>query len=347
MSSSLRLLVLTLNLLNTDVGLSASRLMQLVPGYETADAESGERKFERDIATLRQTGMDVQLVAGNPPRYRIARRSPASVQLEEREFGLLARAANSWAGSPQDAAVGAQAGVIVNKLRAASKGVFEGTPGPEIALEGGAYTPLLHTAIARSQPVVFDYRSRRGRETREVAPWKLIARGKALYLWGFDLNRWDARLFRLSRFRSAPELIAEEEATLPTGALRPRDLEPEAFLVTPTLAVKPGGAPLVRLMCAGALGDGLGEPLATDLAGDRSCTRAVGGPRHDEPSPFPNAPGLPGTWDFLHGDTRDFAVWEAAVLREADEVIVLEPTGLRTVILDHLRRAAAWKDSDG
>lgn len=337
MSSSLRLLVLTLNLLNTDVGLSASRLMQLVPGYETADAESGERKFERDLATLRQTGMDVQLVAGNPPRYRIARRSPASVQLEEREFGLLARAARSWAGSPQDAAVAAQAGVIVNKLRAASKGVFESPPEPEIVLEGGAYTPLLHTAIARSQPVVFDYRSRHGHETREVAPWKLIARGKALYLWGFDLNRWDARLFRLSRFRSRPELIAEEEATLPTGALHPRDLEPGSFLVTPTLAVKPGGAPLVRLMCVGAMG----------LTGDHTDGQATGSDRQGEPSSRASTAYSPKTWDLLRGDTRDFAVWEAAVLREADEVIVLEPAGLRALVLDRLRRAAAWKEGHG
>ncbi|MFZ1381984.1 MAG: WYL domain-containing protein, partial [Scrofimicrobium sp.] len=244
-TTSLRLLILTLNLLNTDLGLTASALVERVPGYESPEPDSAMRKFERDLATLRETGLDVETLQHcSPPRYRIPRsRYQVGDLLSDGEFQLLSRAASSWT----DVAA-TQGGVVANKLRAVSS--LDSTPtapSTNLSLEGGAYTPALHAAILHSQPVSFYYQSRTGLEEREVAPWNLIARGNALYLWGFDLNRWDARLFRLSRFRSVPVLIAEKEATVPTGVLTPREFDYNSFLIEPLLAVRRDSAPLVRM----------------------------------------------------------------------------------------------------
>lgn len=315
-NTSLRLLILTLNLLNTDVGLSAVRLIQRIPGYETSDADSAIRKFERDLATLRETGLHVEtLLQYQPPRYRIPRmRYESEIELTDGEFQLLSRAASSWT----DVAA-TQGGVVVNKLRAVSPSESVAmAPSAKLSLEGGAYTPTLHSAILRSQPVSFQYQSRNGLEEREVAPWNLVARGKALYLWGFDLNRWDARLFRLSRFRSVPVLIAEKEATTPTGVLTPREFNYDAFLVEPILAVREGAAPLVRMKSS---------PIETT-----------------------SSTGLPTGWQKLKGNRDDVSSWESTILREADSVVVLEPKFLRNSLQQNLQAAAAWplgEEQDG
>lgn len=308
-TTSLRLLILTLNLLNTDLGLTAGSLVKRVPGYETADPDSTMRKFERDLATLRETGLDVQTLSQHtPPRYRIPRSAyQVGDLLTDGEFQLLSRAAASWT----DVAA-TQGGVVTNKLRAvSSRGHGPTAPSATLPLEGGAYTPTLHAAILNSQPVSFRYQSRTGLEEREVAPWNLIARGNALYLWGFDLNRWDARLFRLSRFRSAPVLIGEREATVPTGALAPREFDYDSFLVEPLLAVRKGGAPLVRL---------------------RACVLDSS----DEWT-------LPEGWECMRGTRDDVSVWELAIMREADSVVLLEPEFLRESLLTNLETAAEWK----
>lgn len=307
-STSLRLLILTLNLLNTDIGLSTRKLMAIVPGYEGVDPDSDARKFERDLATLRETGLDVQTLPTLPPRYRIPRSHyRGDVELTTEEFDLLSRAAESWT----DVAA-TQGGVVVNKLRAVSSSNPHQSPHKtSIPLEGGAYTPVLHGAILRSQPVSFDYQSRSGLERREVAPWNLIARGKAVYLWGFDLNRWDARLFRLSRFRSIPEVIGEEQSTTPTGALAAREFDDHTFLISPLLAVKSDAAPLVR--------------LRTKSSSDRRWN-------------------LPDEWDLLQGLQDDISAWESAIAREADAVVVLEPEYLKRSMLENLRLAAAWSE---
>ena len=65
----------------------------------------------------------------------------------------------------------------------------------------------------------FDYRSESGSFERSVEPWKLIIKGRALYLWGRDLDREDERVFRLSRFRSEVEFLGEahDAEAMPEG----------------------------------------------------------------------------------------------------------------------------------
>ncbi len=306
-----RILILTLNLLNTRTGLSAKRLLELVPGYDTAQQASAERKLECDLATLRKTGLNVKTLPTFPPRYLIDTKDAGGPPLlTSEEFRLLRRGSEAWTGLART-----QAGVVLNKLRAVTDGPTNALPArTALPLEGGAYTAVLHEAITDARPISFDYESKNGLENREVAPWNLVARGSALYLWGFDLNRWAPRLFRLSRFRSDPEMIAPSQATLPIGALAPREFDHDSFLVAPLLAVRVGGAPLVR---------------------------AKSGPAAAQNTELPQG------WEVLQGTQGDVGAWEASLLREATDVVVLKPDFLAQTVMEALEAAAGFGGSDG
>ena len=322
----LRTLTLTLNLLNTRIGLTAQELLEVVPGYLSSeggdslanvDRDSAMRKLERDIAALRTTGLDVVVERNwtdpaDKPRYRIQsdERDQAQTRFTPAELSVLVKALGAWSG--EDAT---QTQVILNKLLGKSDaGAAAGKPTTLLGLEGAQYVTLLDRARGDEQPVAFDYQSRAGRSRREVAPWSLVVRGQALYLWGFDLNKWEPRLFRLSRFRSEPELIAEPGAVASVGTLKDADLD--HLSVAPRLAVARGGAPLTRLRCL-------------------------------EPDVEAPADLVPVSWDVLQGRTDDVATWEATVLREADQVVILEPRWLADSVYQRLRLAARWGDHSG
>ncbi len=294
---------MTLNLLNSQAGLPASRLLELVPGYQSGKSESALRKLERDLVTLRSVGMDVETIPDTPPRYRIRAGQQQTPDLSSEELALLSRAAKAWGGV--DAA---SIDVMLNKLRGVAQPSAELGSGPLVELEGGGLAPSLHRAIESATPISFRYVSKKGQEAREVAPWELIARGGALYLWGFDLNRWDARLFRLSRFRSDPEPIGEAGSAESAGPLSKRPFDPTSFLVSPLLAVRPDAAPLTRL---------------------RSSTT------DQEPQEG---------WEIRQGDTDDTAAWESTILREASDVVVLEPQFLQRNLMERLKTAASWSE---
>lgn len=336
-NSSLRTLILTLNLLNTDLGLTAEQLLERVPGYLPADRDSAMRKLERDISSLRSTGLNVEvdqefLAREERPRYKIPRRQSdsATVRLSKEEFAVLTKATNAWEDSTSSRAL-----VILNKLRGKSDLPPEpSATATHLGLDGGPYLPILHQAIANQQPVSFDYQSRSGKEVREVAPWNMVARGKALYLWGFDLNRWAPRLFRLSRFRSHPKLIAEPGAVVPAGVLANEKFSEQSFVVAPVLAVKVGGAPLVRLRC---------EDRSEHQ--DQDQDQAENGVSSDI-GPDAEGKDVPDGWEVLRGVEDDVAAWEAAIMREADQVVVLEPRALSTSIYSRLTVAADWGSGD-
>ncbi len=312
--SSLRVLILTLNLLNSRAGLTFAELLDVVPGYVPVDSDTARRKLERDIELLRQAGLDVQTTEEKQPRYRIATRSIPEIELTSEEFALLSRGADTWTES---AAV--QASVILNKLRAHGDGATLPSSETRLGLDGARYMAPLHTAIRREQPVTFKYQSRTDLMDREVAPWNLVARGRALYLWGFDLDRWAPRMYRLSRFRSIPQLIAEPGSVTPVGPLAMKQFPASDFVVAPLLCIAIDGAPLVRLRCIATTENERGDPeqqMATKTA--------------------------PAGWEMLRGVEDDAAVWEAAVLRESDEVVVLEPAWLSDLVRRRLEAAAKW-----
>lgn len=310
--TSLRVLILTLNLVNTEIGSSKHTLRAVVPGYSSSEV-AFERMFERDLVTLRETGLVVDVLGdGQEPRYRINGSSfPApDVSFSGVQTELLVQAACAW-----DHLGAVDFSRLLSKLNAyTDEDVAAETSSLTYGLEGSEYLPQVLQAIEKRQPVQFSYASRRGEEERDVAPWSLLVRGKAVYLWGFDLNRWAPRLYRLSRVRSPLVPIGEADAyEIPDDP--GQDIHIEVFLIRPLLWIRQGAGELLRLRCE--------PPLAAA----------------DYPEGLEERSG----WDLCRGREDDQAVWERMVYDECVNVVPHEPRGLRERIHRQLQVAAMWE----
>ncbi len=304
----LRILNLALNLLNTRQGLTRTDLMRLVAGYSAADEASAQRAFERDIEHLRRAGLVVEVRDRfhSEATYRVSASSfPSQASfLSEREVALLLRAVDSWDGSGPVVA-------LRNKLRGYTSGAVEIAAHPtRFVLESADGLDIVQAAIAQRRPISFDYVSKSGSSQRTVAPWQIIARGRALYLWGFDLDAWEPRLFRFSRLRSAPELAGEAGVVDPEGPLEPVPFDPSTFLIEPELLVREGEAPI---------------------------TRAHSTPEPDDTQKYQDSP-----WQRRLGALDDAGIWEERALLEADSVRVLSPDWLMRSIDNQLETARDW-----
>ncbi|WP_350257352.1 WYL domain-containing protein [Scrofimicrobium sp. R131] len=306
--TSLRILVLALNLINTRSGRTRDELQSLVQGYEALSDDTFQRTFERDIAALREAGFQV-LVSSNPARYLVERKllAPSSVELTSAEVDLLLQAAAAWESlSP------AELSRLSLKLAGLTNSQVPGQPTIFHRLEGVEHLPQILEAIGQRQPIRFRYSSRRGVADRDVAPLGLMVRGPAVYLWGHDLNREGERYFRLSRIDGKIELVGEPNFyELPAEG--PRDFAGDNFRIRPELWIRQGASPLVRLRC---------ESVADS----------------DE-----SRPG----WDRCRGRAADWESWERLIVSHCEDVVVEEPTQLAESIYRKLQAAAGegapWK----
>lgn len=307
-NASLRTLILMLNLVNARFGLTQAKLLEIVPGYPR-DPVNGQRMFERDVEGLREAGFTVEVLKGAPPRYRIARNSftDASLNFTDEQVSLVLKGAAAWAkqsGTPTHS--------IANKVRGyANLPIETREPNTSYNLETGVDLQTLLTAIEDDQPIRFDYASRKAVQTREVAPLSLVARRQVLYLWGFDLNRWDERLFRLSRFRSKVQPVAEGGAVVASEHL-PDSFDESRFLIQPVLAVNKQKAP-ETWFASFPISEEEAESLAT---------------------------ALPRDFELRRGRRDDIAFWETLVLREATGAVPLAPRHLVAMTRQMLDRAA-------
>ena len=307
-----------LNLANTRVGLTQSRLLDIVPGY-VGNPGAVTRTFERDIEGLREAGFTIEVIDDDPPRYRIDRASfsSADLHLTNEQVDLIIKGAAAW-----EEESGAFVHSIINKVAGyADLPVGKWTPQASYNLEAGTNLQSLLTAINDDQPIEFDYASRKAVETREVAPLRLIARRQALYLWGLDLNRWAERLFRLTRFRSDVRPLGPPGSVL-AGEHLSGDFDEDRFLVEPLLAINEGQA-------AGAWA--ASEPLPSEHLTSLPIT----------------AQDLPAGFELRLGRRDDIAFWEAQVLREARGVFPLAPDHLVTGTRSLLQTAARWGENVG
>jgi proteasome accessory factor B len=196
-----RLLNLVICLLATRRYLSAEQIRRTVAGYEDLGDEAFKRKFERDKEDLRDLGIPLQTGSDSSfedePGYRIPRDdySLPPVSFEPAELAALGVAARTW----QHASLGGAASGALLKLRAAGGDVDETVPvaiETRVATSEPAFEPLrIHAADRR--PVAFDYRE--AGATRHVEPWGLVSWHGRWYLAGQDVDKGDARVFRVSR----------------------------------------------------------------------------------------------------------------------------------------------------
>lgn len=264
-SATERVLDLLIALVNTRTRMSKEQIRTSVAGYH-GDTAAFERTFERDKDLLRSMG--IPLVVDRSPvhedefGYRIdldAYRVPTESFTPE-ELGVLALASSLY----QDTAWRSSAHRGVTKVRGLGPVADEAAPPLRLTLRApGTEFDVLGEAIERRSRVRFDYEpltSTRG--PREVEPWRLVARSRNWYLLGRDVSRGAPRSFRLSRIRSAIELISEPDAfeapsreDLDT-ALAGSAAEPVTVLVS----LAPGKATLLRTR-----GTAVGEQDGRDL----------------------------------------------------------------------------------
>lgn len=308
----LRVLNLALALLNSRSGRTRAELTAAVNGYGHAKADTARRSFERDLEHLRRVGLIVEVSdRSGAATYRVSASSlgPAQSFLTAREVELLLRGAESWS---QPAAAAA---TLRNKLLGHVDRPLQVRPNAtRHRLQDAENLETIGLAIQEHSVLTFDYLSRSRRRIRTVAPWRVVVHRRFLYLWGFDLDEDEPRLFRLSRFMSPPkrvdrDLIAEEG---PHWTERP--LEKTQFAVAPRLRVRRGTSEETTR-----------HSHALDLS--------------EEPED--------AEWVTRQGEEDDVSVWEQRVMREADGVIVLQPRWLAELVQASLEAAAKWGSGVG
>ncbi|GAA1901373.1 helix-turn-helix transcriptional regulator [Lapillicoccus jejuensis] len=278
-----RLLNLVIALLSTRRPLTKSQIRSAVPQYrQTASVESFDRMFERDKDELRDLGIPLQTqvvdaVFEDETGYRIDRREYAlpEISLEPDEFAALSLAARAW----QRASLAGPAAEALRKLR--SSGVeLDDTSlvgiEPVVRTTEEAFEPLRRAVVAR-RAVTFGYRKPGGESTRRhLQPWGLAQWHGRWYVTGFDLDRDDARVFRLGRIDSP--VVAEGRPGAydvpaghdPSSMVATSQVEPPPT-TSATVRVRSGAGHTLRRRASASEeldGDAAGWSLLTVPAGD-------------------------------------------------------------------------------
>jgi proteasome accessory factor B len=313
-----RLMNLALCLMNTKRPLSKRELRASIEAYHEGaaagtDAEDAafNRMFERDKEDLRELGLIIE--TGDSPvdgdigylAHRGSNRLP-DIALTAEEAAALSLAARVW---EQARLAGAASGAL-QKLRAA--GVEFDQPRtsvlePRVPTPESAFEKLMVAARER-RPVAFGYRrsGASGPQQRMVEPWALECWHGHWYLAGYDRDRKDARVFKLSRIEGAVRLRSGEFT-----AEVPDHVDVRAHVAR---FAGEGATATARIR----LRRGVGFPLRTKA-------------RSTEP--------VDGGWDELeipygHGLAADLAEF-------GPDAVVLEPAELRAEMIARFRAVAA------
>jgi len=307
-----RLLGLVVCLLSARRYLTASQIRDAVPGYpETFDAF--KRMFERDKDELRELGIPLETgtAADDEIGYRISRQAYElpEIRLEPDEAAVLGLAARVWR---QAELAGAAAGALL-KLRAAGIEAEESTqPGiePRLQTEEAAFAPLWQ-AVRDRRPVAFGYQAA-GRATsqrRNLEPWGVVNRNGHWYVAGFDTDRGQARVFRLSRIEGPVSLTGPPgSVTVPAGT----DVR--------NLVQAAGGEPTPVRTAVLRIRQGTGYALRRRATSQRPAEEG---------------------WDLVEAPFSEAGWYADYIASFGADVVVIEPVDLREAVIGHLKGALA------
>jgi proteasome accessory factor B len=309
-----RLLSVVVCLLSSQRYLTASQIRDAVPGYPDS-FDAFKRMFERDKDELRELGIPLETGTNNPDEetgYRISRQAYElpEIVLEPDEAAVLGLAARVWRRAEL---AGAAAGGLL-KLRAAGIDAEETTqPGIEPRLQTGeaAFGPLWE-AVRDARPVSFGYvaAGRTTPQTRNLEPWGVVNRHGRWYVAGFDRDRGEERVFRLSRIEGAVTF------TGPAGSV----VVPEGTDVHKTVQAWDATTPSIRtaeLRIRSGTGVGLRRRATSD-----------------EPA------GQDG-WDLVRAPFSDAGWYADYIASFGADVVVIEPVDLREAVIRRLKGALA------
>jgi proteasome accessory factor B len=318
-----RLLSLVVCLLSSRRYLTAGQIREAVPGYPDT-FEAFKRMFERDKDELRELGIPLEIGtnAGTDEEvgYRISRQAYElpEIMLEPDEAAVLGLAAKVWQRAEL---AGAAAGGLL-KLRAAGIEADEtARPGiePRLTTEDSSFGPLWR-AVRDRRPVAFSYRApgRPAAQLRSLEPWGVVNRHGKWYVAGFDRDRGEERVFRLSRIEG------QVSFTGPAGSV----VVPPGTDVRKAVRNTDGAPPAVRtaeLKIRAGTGYGLRR-------------RALS----DEPYEGTGQAGRAGEgWDLVRTSFSDVGWYADYIASFGADVVVLEPVDLREAVIRKLKGVLA------
>lgn len=309
-----RLMNLIFALLVSRQYLTKEQIRESIADYRDSTPQAFDRKFERDKEELRELGITVEMGSidkyfNDEPGYRI-RRDEAELpdlELTREEAAVIGLATQVW----EHAGLAADSSTALVKLKAIGVDVDTSVlrmAEPRLSTDEPSFDAVWD-ATTRRVPVTFAY-ARPGAEPmqRHLQPWGIVSWRDRWYVGGYDLDRGEARIFRLSRIIG--EVVAEGAPgsyEIPEGTDMKsiaRSLFPPAPQEAAVLRIRTGRGQSLRRLAERV------TPLGDDL---------------DEV------------------EIRYSSRWELAseVASYGADVVVVSPADVREVVIQRLRAAVA------
>lgn len=215
-----RLIALLMLLIHTRHGYTTAEIRRHVEGYQDHGDEAFEKAFQRDRALLEDIGVPLSLEQreeDKEPRHVV---DSAALLLPEVDFTgaerrALLHAREVWSETRLQSEVMRAVGLLVDPGSAADPEDGLGLPRVVRRLTPGLEKFL--DAAVEQQVLSFGYRAATGQSTtpdrpRRVRIWSALEVGGRWYAAGWDLDRQDERLFRVSRVVGRPVELRGPEA---------------------------------------------------------------------------------------------------------------------------------------
>jgi len=200
-----RLMNLIFALLVSRQYLTKDQIRESIADYRDSTPQAFDRKFERDKEELRELGINVEMgqndkYFNDEPGYRI-RRDEAELpdlELTREEAAVIGLATQVW----EHAGLASDSTTALVKLKAIGVDVDTSVlrmAEPRLSTDEPSFDAMWD-AVTRRIPVAFVY-ARPGQEPmeRHLQPWGIVSWHDRWYVGGFDLDRGESRIFRLSR----------------------------------------------------------------------------------------------------------------------------------------------------
>lgn len=252
--TSERVIALLMLLLHTRHGYTTAEIRRHVEGYQQLGDEAFEKAFQRDRALLEDIGVPLGLEHREEAADRHVVDTSAlllpEVDFTGAERRALLHAREVWSETRLQSEVMRAVGLLVDPGSAAEPDDGLGLPRVVRRLTPGLEKFL--DAAVEQQVLSFGYRTAAGEATpkdrpRRVRIWSALEVGGRWYAAGWDLDRQDERLFRVSRAVGDPvELTGPEAEAAPR---RPAAWDP-AEIRDRLLGQGEGERDLVRLWVA-------------------------------------------------------------------------------------------------
>ena len=200
-----RLMNLIFALLVSRQYLTKEQIRASIADYRDSSVQAFERKFERDKEELRELGINVETGSidkyfSDEPGYRIRRDEAELTDLEltRDEAAVIGLAAQVW----EHAGLATESTTALVKLKAIGVDVDTSVlrmAEPRLSADEPSFDAMWDAATRRV-PITFAY-GRPGQQPmqRHLQPWGIVSWRDRWYVGGFDLDRGEPRIFRLSR----------------------------------------------------------------------------------------------------------------------------------------------------